>query len=93
MKVALWFAGAGEQENAKYQEVSNENSLMIITKIMMMVMTISRMINSFNSSLCGCSPTEGDPFHFYYTSQFIGKPVISFVSQNSEAGGPDIISV
>lgn len=58
---------------------------------MIMRMTVHRVINYFNDILCAYSPTKSDPFYFYYTSQFIGKSMISFVPQNSEVGGTGII--
>lgn len=41
--------------------------------------------------LSGIPSISIDSFHFKYISQFIGKSMISFVPQNSEVGGIDII--
>ena len=68
--------------------MSNENSWMIIMKILMMMM-ISRKTNYFNSSFVATVST--DVFDLYYTSEFISKSMISFVPQNSEVGGTGIV--
>lgn len=78
--------------------MSNDNSGMIIMKILMMMM-INRIINYFNSSFAGTVPQSKissistDVFNFYYTSEFISKSMISFVPQNSEVGGQVLSSV
>lgn len=90
VKVAVWFVGCWRVRTCQVKEVSN-NIWIIIMKIMIMRMTVHRVINYFNDTLCAYSPTKSDSFNFYYTSQFIGKSMISFVPQNSEVGGTGII--